>query len=279
MIKTGIQSNAYLTEDIDGGFAKLKSHGYDCADYRMENPNLPLYALTETEYERYLTGVGLSAKKNGVEIFQTHGLWPTDDTTASNRRKKIETYKKQIRGNAYLGCKNMVVHPCMPFGWFGNKEDYEQIFAMNAEELTALAPYAKEYGVTLCLENMPGGITNGAFVNEVVKTINDDFIKICFDTGHAHTQKEDFYQTLKAMGEDLRVLHVHDNNGKNDLHAIPFQYTLDWEAFVCGLNSVGYGGCMSLETFVPNKTPQPMREQMQKALFGICKYLAGRIEG
>ena len=88
---------------------------------------------------------------------------------------------------------------------------------------------------------------------------------------------EDLLQSIRLLGNDLQVLHVHDNNGRDDAHAFPFQYDIDWGRFIKGLQEIGYKGCMSLETRVNVNMPEPMRTEMQKSLSKIARFLASQV--
>lgn len=281
MIKTGIISEAYFQwEDYERGLEKIKAHGYDCVDYNFMSPALPIYSLSEKDYEASLRKIGDFAKKIGVEIFQMHGLWSNETAVANTPKKRAENiawFKKQLRGAAFLQCKNMVIHPCMPCGWWGESKDHDEILGFQLDELSALIPTAEEYGVTICVENMPIGIATTSFIKEIVKKANHRQVKACFDTGHANMQREDMLKSVRLLGDDLRVLHVHDNNGRDDAHAIPFQYDLDWDNFIKGLREIKFQGCMSLETRVRLKTPEPMRTEMQKSLSKIARFLATQV--
>ena len=129
MIKTGILSTAYFGfDDFSSGMEKIRAHGYDCIDYQefARFAESPLYKLTDGEFERYLTEVKACAAENGLEIWQLHGVWPTvDDKTAEGRAKTREYQQKAIAGAQILGCKRVIVHPCMPRGWSnGTKEEF-----------------------------------------------------------------------------------------------------------------------------------------------------------
>ena len=64
-----------------------------------------------------------------------------------------------------------------------------------------------------------------------VKTINDERFKVCLDTGHVAV-----YEGLtpdgamRELGDTVRVLHVHDNNGRSDLHYMPYFGVIDCES-------------------------------------------------
>ena len=74
-------------------------------------------------------------------------------------------------------------------------------------------------------------------------------------------------------------MHVHDNNGRTDTHLLPYFGTIDWEPFLDALYKIGYGGCFNLETVIGLKTPQPIKENMQRDLKDLVTYMAKRASG
>ena len=53
---------------------------------------------------------------------------------------------------------------------------------------------------------------------------------------------------LRELGSEVRALHIRDNDGKSDLHKIPFEGIIDWADFAQALQEVGYQGVFSYET-------------------------------
>ena len=281
MLKIGIKSDAYFGFDnCDKGMALMKAHGYDGFDYQglASVPKSPLYKMSDEEMRAYLTKVKESAKANGLEIYQLHGALPcVDFATEEGCQTQIQHFKRSILGAKYLGCPKIVVHPFMPYldreGLIVEKE-----IALNVRLFKQLAPFAREYGVTVCIENVavPKEVALSYLGNikRVLDEVNDEYIKCCLDTGHFESLGRDIYEDICTLGDGLAALHVHDSAFGQDRHNLPFQGLVDWEGFTRGLKAIGFNGVMSLETQIDGRTPQPMREQMQKALAGIARYFA-----
>ena len=53
--------------------------------------------------------------------------------------------------------------------------------------------------------------------------------------------------SLAAVGRRLALVHIHDNDGMTDSHALPGEGSIDWDAAMAGLRAVGYAGCMDME--------------------------------
>lgn len=283
MLKTGIESTAYFgVEDYEQGLKKMKLHGYDCADYQeVASPSSILFGYSDGAFERYFKELGACAKETGIEFYQMHGLWPRyTDKDWNLFDKDIELYQKEFLVAKYIGCKRLVIHPCMPYGW-GVELDKGKAFEQTLEMVETLLPYAKQTDTLICVENMPfakgHSFSEIAEIKRLIATVNDERVKACFDTGHNNCSQEDIYECIVTLGEDLEALHVHDDLRRQDRHLLPFQGEVDWDKFIKGLQKIGYTGCISLETQISKKMPEPIREKMQLALSEIARFFALQI--
>ena len=280
-MKTGLESVAYFgLYDYAEGLKKLKSHGYECVDYgELCKRNSDLYTFDNDKYRRFLSDIGEEAYKQGVEIRQLHGLWATDDKTRELREESIRYFIKEIEGAHYLGCKNIVIHPFLPYGW-GAEIDKDKIWDVNVDLFTRLLPYAEKYGVTICAENQPFTAVAMITVKEVkklVRAIDNPLLKVCLDTGHANVFHDDLAADVRLLGNDLATLHVHDNKGNWDQHLIPYMGNIKWDEFLSALKEIGYNGCFTLETMISTTMPQPIKEEMQRSLAALARQMADKI--
>ncbi|NLN05284.1 MAG: sugar phosphate isomerase/epimerase, partial [Clostridiaceae bacterium] len=196
--------------------------------------------------------------------------------TEEDRAERIEKMKKSIWGTSLLGCRCFVIHPIMPYGADKDPEP-EKLLEMNYEFMSALLPTAKEHGVVICLENMPMtqlSLSRPTEILEFVKTINSEYMQVCIDTGHCAVFGESPADAVRLTGKYLKVLHVHDNNGKMDLHWLPYYGVIDWDDFNKALHEIGYDGWLSIETNVSRKLPSDIKEHHQIGLSLIAKKLA-----
>ena len=141
--------------------------------------------------------------------------------------------------------------------------------------MNELLKTARQYNVTICLENQPFlnfSLSRPTDILRFVKTINDDNFKICFDTGHVSVFKDlSVGEELRKLGDEIRVLHVHDNAFDIDLHLMPFFGIIDWHDFAAALNEIRFGGSFSLETLPSRKLPTAIFEDMCKSLVKISQ--------
>ena len=91
----------------------------------------------------------------------------------------------------------------------------------------------------LCLENVmdPGP----EMLVQVAEGVNDSRLRLCLDVGHANTciAETKPMNWLDPMAPWLDHLHLHNNDGGNDLHAsldrgtIPMEALLEWVLTLC----------------------------------------------
>jgi sugar phosphate isomerase/epimerase len=76
--------------------------------------------------------------------------------------------------------------------------------------------------------------------------LNRPQIALALDTGHANMVTSVAIETDSAS-HLLKTTHVHDNNGRHDVHLPPGHGTVDWEAWVKALDRNDYRGPIMLE--------------------------------
>lgn len=259
-------------------YKKLKEHGYSCSDFDMSNTESILYTSSQEEVDAILLREKKLAQEAGIEIFQVHGPWryPPRDFTKEDRKERMEKMKKSIRATALIGCKNWVVHPLMPYGMNEiNTEDAQKTWDINIEFMRELLKTAKEYDITICFENMPMlefSLAKPVDILKFVKEINDEHFKICLDTGHVSVFNDLIIgDEVRRLGDEIRVLHVHDNKMEKDLHLAPYFGNIDWSDFVSALKDIRFNGSFSLETIPPTKLPTVIFEDMCKLYAKIAE--------
>ena len=284
-MKIGMFSSAFDEKSYgrfgDDKFKKIKSHGFDAIDYNIADTNTKLYSLSDEELKIFANEQAKKISEAGLEISQVHGpwRWPPEDITAENRNERMEKMKKSIFFTHLLGCKYWVIHPLMPFGIEDKgtpnaKETYE----INKKFMGDLLDFAKKNDVVICLENMPMpkfSIGSPEEILAFVKEMNDENFKICFDTGHAEicSNGRKIGELVELLGKEIKVFHIHDNNGVHDSHQAPLFGIIDWESFSKSLKSIGFDGVFSLETAPPVKLSTPLFEEFSIYLNKIAKQL------
>ena len=257
-MKIGIGPYYYKKYGGKAGAERMLSHGYEYMDFDWyANTEGGLYPEDEAEFIKVTEALRDRFIEDGYKVRQIHGPWRSsnDYKTEEQRAERYEKTVRAIRAAAIIGAKYMAIHPIMPFGVGKHTEqEAEEAFLINVEFFTRLAKVGEEYGVYVCLENMPFKdfpISSTVEIMKVVKAVNNPYFRVCLDTGHANVVTPDPAESVKIIGKDnLMILHVHGNDGKDDLHFNPMhpEDTLDWNAFSKALADIGFDGVVSLET-------------------------------
>ncbi len=278
----------YITEyGVAEGAKRMHRHGYEYLDFdwyaNTKNPKL--YSDDEDEFIRITEAWRDTFQKNGYKVRQIHGPWEGThtDRTEEARAERFEKMSMALRAASIIGARYMAIHPIMPFGADKHTEEQAaEMWKINIDFFTRLADVGEKYGVTVCVENMPFKylpISSVADILKLVKAVNHPYVRVCLDTGHANVVKPDPAESVKIIGKEyLKILHVHGNDGSDDLHYNPMQVgdTVDWEAFSAALREIGFDGVVNLETSPrTGDLPDPEREEIEIRLANIAKKIAG----
>ncbi|MBR2370397.1 MAG: sugar phosphate isomerase/epimerase [Clostridia bacterium] len=277
MLKIGVQSSRwYDKNDPLESLKFIKECGFEAIDFNIDT-EISIKKLAESgiyptifdksieELRDYYAPLKQALEATGVVISQMHAPFPTLFEGNDELNEYINlVLDKCFAVCEYLGCPAIVVHPLV-----STASRSEQLNA-NIEYYKTLIPLIKKYkGVKICSENIftrfNGRVVGGRFsvVDDtciLIDTLNSeaggDYFGFCLDIGHAILTKSNINEYIKTLGHRLTVLHIHDNNGLEDQHLIPYSCistgsgtVCDWEGFIDGLKSIGYDGALSFETF------------------------------
>ena len=152
----------------------------------------------------------------------------------------VELLQNRIQMTARLGGDVIIIHIPTTQPHDTRSSWLKQI----RKSLDQLEPFATRHAVRIALENMPGG--DFEMLDTLLAEYNSEFLGVCFDTGHANLDGYGF-EHLKRLKSRLIAVHLHDNDGVNDQHKIPFTGTVDWDDFTDVIASSSYNGCVNLE--------------------------------
>ena len=136
---------------------------------------------------------------------------------------------------------------------------------------------------------MAGACSNLDEVCRYIDTLNEEAgetaFGFCYDVGHANLTSNNILKDFRTLGHRLTALHLHGNDTRKDLHAIPFlvrttkkALSLDWEGVLQGLREIGYRGTLNLESS-GSLTCLPEELMLPIMIIGasVCDYFKKRI--
>ena len=130
------------------------------------------------------------------------------------------------------------------------EEDRKRAFVKMARAFKEIGDFSKDHGVKVALEPLCRYDTN--LVNttahgiELVDLINHENIGLLLDTFHMNIEEKSISKAIMNAGRRIYHFHACEND-----RGTPGTGHIPWESVAKSLQSVKYGGTISLETFTP----------------------------
>lgn len=305
MFQVGVQTKGMVEGNApEAGLERIAAAGFDCADLNLdvffESGQVrcgcadQFFKQDMRELEAFFTPWARAAESLGLRFSQMHApypafVWGRRETGAYMRESVIP---KSLRIAGFLGIPYVVVHPGKLQYQAGKEEEARR----NLDYFASLIPLAKECGVVVCMENLyevvGGRLVEGPcsdpaeaarWLDCLNQTAGEERFGFCLDTGHLNLTKREPGKYIAALGSRIKALHLHDNNGREDLHQIPYTFSegegVDWEEVLAGLARAGYRGALSFETAPCLRSfPDQMRLSALRAVEGIGRYFEERMK-
>lgn len=185
----------------------------------------------------------------------------------SIRRAAVEELKKCLEIFAAVGAEWMNLHPDRQ----APLHERSFIIDRNLQTIRDLLPMAREFGVGLMIENLPGSFNTPRQLSELLDPVPD--LGLHLDIGHAnllvdHNTTDDL---LASYGRRLRHVHLHDNKGGSaDLHLPLGAGTLETAHYLGSLRRIGYDGTITLEVFTPDRHHLAYSRDILRRLWDEC---------
>lgn len=283
----GISMDAYLhnCSSIDS-VKKLSEIGFNSLDFNLSDfCNRDDSPLLKSNYEKWFYDLKSTADENNIYFSQVHAPFHHSIDVFPNEALYEELTRRCFEACAVMNIDYAVFHP-MYFDSGVNELNYDETLNYNVERICRYALIAKEYGTNVAIENIFTKmwnsqkipvITFGHQIEDIIKmidSVNLDNVYACLDTGHANCSGINPSEAVKKLGARLKVLHVHDNNGKGDQHLAPFTGSIDWNEFMLALKSVDYKNSFSLEIHnYIQRIPSEVIDDAARLSLKIAKHL------
>ena len=184
------------------------------------------------DFPKYAEKEGLYVENAHAPYMQANTIW--DDTITGE--EYTDHIVRCIEDCSVFHIPTLVMHPIngmvpLPKGNVG------------IDRFKKIMEAAEKWNINIAIENQG----NPEYLNFVFRNISSSRLYFCFDSGH-----ERFYSPqldlLDLYGDRLIALHLHDNNGQEDTHALPFTGDVQWDRIAGKLKKLDYKGAVALET-------------------------------
>jgi sugar phosphate isomerase/epimerase len=214
--------------------------GLGFVDLTLEPPSAASWQVDPAGVRAALKDHGLAA------VGHTAYYLPIASPFEAVRREAVSELKRCIEAFAAIGVSWMNIHPDgrVPL------HPWPFIVEQNLRSLGELQPFAREAGVGLMVENLPGDFSMPERLGELLDALPD--LGFHLDIGHTNLSvpSNTTDALLAAFGPRLRHVHLHDNfGGQADLHLPLGTGNIDVPKSVSALKATGYNGTITLEVF------------------------------
>ncbi len=145
------------------------------------------------------------------------------DTTKARRMAMVDEIKRAIEIAEVVPFQYLIQH----IGVQGEEYDERKLDSAFSS-LDEIKVFAAQRGVAVLLENTPNAMSSGEKLNHFLAQTHLN-LNYCFDVGHAH-MTGNLGAEFEAMKDRIRSTHIHDNNGREDLHLYPGKGSINWSS-------------------------------------------------
>ncbi len=272
-------SNSYngYTNSIEGRREQLQriaEHDIGYIHWQYDGTGYYIYSIHEMKmYRNWINEFGLRvhsvhASEGGKnasfpfsdrqERFKVRNYWDNlKDFTSENeysRKAGVELIKNRVDLASALGTDSIVLHVLVPYGEIMcYPELKDRFYHQVIKSFKELQPYCIDKGVSIAIENLftqPYEWEKEKF-DLLYSEFPKEFLSFCFDSGHGKiTTPHDELSFLREYKDRLVCLHLHENDGHDDTHTIPFQVDngYNWKGFADIMATLDYPYPMLFET-------------------------------
>ena len=264
----------------------LADSGFDAADFMF----IPEYCDDKTDSEEFKASfieLRRYAEEKGIVFNQAHAHYPSSAINPETDELYYNYVVRSIRNASYLGVPIIIVHPRQHI-LYRDEGVPEKLFEMNMEFYRKLIPIAEKNNIKIAIENMWQCYPNRKIWHSTcskpeefikyIDTLDSEWIVGCLDIGHCALVCEEPDLFIRKLGHRLAALHVHDVDGFNDSHTIPYFGVVQWDKVTKALAEIGYKGDFTFEPdkFI-NSPPKELVPVASKMLAATGRYLMNKI--
>ena len=223
--------------DVLEEIAWIGEHGFDFVDLFLEPDRAAIEVIDVKAIRAALTERGLMGPG--------HLAWylPIASPLPQLRRAAVQTALEYLHVFAEIGVSAVTVHAHWPPHLFPATEGLK----WQIESLRTLLAAAKELPVELMYEPIDTEHDTPEHIRAVLEALPE--LGCHLDLGHSNVHGRSPAPMIRRFGPRLRHLHVHDNNGREDLHLPPGAGVINWSEIAAALREIGYDRTATLEVF------------------------------
>jgi D-psicose/D-tagatose/L-ribulose 3-epimerase len=245
-MKIGVNTWVWTSPLTNDELARLVPHvahlGFDWIELPIETPGDFDYAMAASLVRDY--GLGVSAV---VAMGPDRDLIHPD---AAIRENGMDYVRHCITAAQTMGATTLAgpIYSAVGRTWQATPDERARDTDLLVGNLRALAGYAADYSVVLCVE--PLNRFETSFLNlaeqavEVIDRVDHPSCQILLDTFHMNIEEKSLYEAIRLAGPRLHHFHACEND-----RGAPGSGHVSWNDVARGLGEIGYDGAVVIESF------------------------------
>lgn len=216
------------------------------------------WTCSQEEQLRYAREQGLNVIFAHLGYQNINNIWKENEIG----EKLVERFINDLDAYKKNGINLVIMHVTTKF----IAPMYNEI---GLKRIKKIVDYAKELGIKVAFENLK----IKGYLEYIIQNIDNDNVGICFDSGHCHAHfKDEFNWDL--FKNKIFAVHLHDNDGTDDQHLLPYDGTINWESIIKKLKDANYTGPITLELCYRNEYLKISAEEFYAKGYEIGKKLS-----
>jgi sugar phosphate isomerase/epimerase len=234
-----------LWGDVYEGFKRLSRIGFDA----VEVAGVPSYFHEADKIRKAVDAEGLVVSSICTMCQDCDLAFPRIE----ERKKGIKYMCRVVDFAAALNCKRVVINPTRLTKWTPLARIEDEL-KWGAESVAEVAGYAKQKGITLCVEAWNRYdtylINTAAECRAFIDMVKCDNVGVMLDTFHLNIEEVDMAKAILDSRGYLVHLHVGDSN-----RAAPGMGHTDFVPLMKALKEIDYQGYVTMELVPPAADP------------------------
>lgn len=219
----------------------IASSNFDFIDLTLEYPASHLSLIDQRAVLDKIAEAGLWV------VGHTAYYLPFASPIPRVRQAAVLDVEESLEFFKRAGARLVTVHPDPGVGSI----DLESTIKLNAESFAAIVDRAKQVGLDVVVENVPGVFSNPQVLKQIFDQV--DHLGFHLDVAHASIGRDYTRHLLSAFRERLRHVHLSDNRLKEDDHMPIGAGNIRWEQVISAIKATGYDSTFTLEVFSPDR--------------------------
>ena len=264
-----------------------------------------LEALEEdnlSEIEKNAEKIVSQCKKSGVKIINFSNLFrDLVNQDPFLRKAAIEKFKRGVKLAKYFGANTIMIDTWVPPLRFIKDTPYKGALKYGERFLYDVDPQfnwktfwdvlidsveecnriSKATGLKMCVEPRVGeNISNTDAMLRLLDEVDSDNFGAVLDTAHLHAQKEILSLSVEKLRDKILIVHVSDNDGRENYHLPLGHGTIDWKGLLKALVKYNYEGPVLID-IIQNGSINNIEQEFvnaRKFLLNLGKELDIKIE-